>query len=1455
MSCVIASEAKQSFCILVLIAFLSNTFGPFPQAQADDLRLPAPGVRVGLSPEFNPPILKGIKVHPDNPFRFDFILDQGDSLPKRMSSPNVLIGDPQQEQLKTEATKLIKYFLASLTIPEKDLWVNLSPYEKDRIIPQSFGLTEMGRDLLAEDYMLKQITASLIYPEDEVGKKFWKRIYEEAAKKFGTTNIPVNTFNKVWIVPEKAVVYENAKAGTAYVVESKLKVMLEQDYLALSKHAPADLSKTNQSAGASQVLREILIPALEKEVNEGKNFTQLRQVYNSLILATWYKKKIKDSILAQVYEDKKKIAGVQYTSTVIPAPAALLRKAKLQGGIQNKDDVEAIYHRYLQAFKKGVYNYIKEEPDPMTQETIPRKYFSGGVGLRWGIDGAMTVTEAISALRTTISSVFYPNSLVEVEGNFQPSGVSLPVPRINVPPGYRLIGGENDRQLAARLLRTTGQPAALLGHEVYSPSQDNELTLEFMDIISSNIEKLDPRTIKNNELKVLEIGSGSGLGAMTAFHQAKQRGFQVKIDAVDINDESVENTQKNFELLKNEVKAEDRVRIFKVPEDGQLAALSDQYDLILFYAPDAVPKKELGGAGVAIRMDQDIFKRILQAIADRLLAKKGVAIIGVQKNIMNTLAPESLEWEPSGTSEAGVYLRGQKESRGFFKVSIRNSAQLAKVGIDLTANKAQLTPEDLYKEIIKHPGEVINNKNIRYKENAEYDVTVYKSLGVVVKVPKNESPELNKSVALVKASLNGIALDFIIADVDGKHIIIQKMADQVLSDLLEDYTPDKYGLLKQYFQLQNDMIQRGVFDADPKPPNFGVINGKLYLLDVGNKFELKDLENIQKSQVIAFASLQLRLATFYFGAISKDFNALAMENGFDTTESITKKVDDVNIHALTPEPMNENSFMEWLAGRLNSDGAMMGKGDTAMKVEEEFIKAGQSGKGWIERKAWSDGRIFVGDKKFSIINQYKNLKFKGTNIIVRLYRVSSDWEEGLDVSVFDVENQEILRLGIFYPKINEYVPDEIKETVDKDDGRISLIKRLAYKSRRLLIGPEYKRKEVTLRPYNEDWKNGCVVSLKEKPIGIYFAETNMYLRLELTRRTDDGGRFDYTMPPPNKDKKVIGRYNLGKNFRERDITLEPFKGLNWKSGIQILEGSKPIAFYDFKTGEHEGIISVKAIKANGGNGNNTRLAPDQAMNNTVSKDADIENTFNRMISQHSDWLEPLGDNPQLTVKSETNGTTLIDGFFSLGKGEMRRDIFKYALTVDDSTGEVRGPRLNFYEEGYVSRNDLRLMGIFLMFIHQLWGNSKIKFLRLSDRLDKATAKSLLEKILKKWSGSQEVILNRSSASYTIDLTRLDYSKIEEYLGTKIGGSPQLVKGDAAMVGQDKGGIDLTPANMNLQTKIGSPTEAFGNDKGIQFHLDPAMLAQLQNAPGFVPVIISFKPLHDLKLFLGVDVLD
>ena len=101
---------RKSLLILIIVAFLVNTAGLLPLAQAQDYRLPAPGVMVHLSPPLDPPMLKGIKVHPDNPFRFDFILDKGES---QLSN----------DALKGESSKLIKYFLASLTIPEKDLWV------------------------------------------------------------------------------------------------------------------------------------------------------------------------------------------------------------------------------------------------------------------------------------------------------------------------------------------------------------------------------------------------------------------------------------------------------------------------------------------------------------------------------------------------------------------------------------------------------------------------------------------------------------------------------------------------------------------------------------------------------------------------------------------------------------------------------------------------------------------------------------------------------------------------------------------------------------------------------------------------------------------------------------------------------------------------------------------------------------------------------------------------------------------------------------------------------------------------------------------------------------------------------------------------------------------------------------------------------------------------------------
>ncbi|MEI8013172.1 MAG: hypothetical protein WCI27_11975, partial [Candidatus Omnitrophota bacterium] len=312
--------------------------------------LPEPGTRIGLSSIFTPPLLKGIRIHPENPFRFDFILDKGDST-------------GSEDQVKEQSNKLVKYFLASLTIPENDLWVNLSPYEKDRVVADAFGQTEMGRDLLAQDYILKQITSSVIYPEGKIGKEFWAKVYVEAQKRFGTTDVPVDTFNKVWILPEKADVFENLSSGTAYIIEARFKVMLDEDYLALAQGTADQRSHINSkeiNKLGADIIRKIVIPILEKEVNEGENFKQLRQIYSSLILATWFKRKVKNGLLNSVYVDQKKTGGVDF---------------------EDKTANQEIYKQYLEAFKIGVFNYIKEEYDQNSQQTIPRKYFAGGAGL------------------------------------------------------------------------------------------------------------------------------------------------------------------------------------------------------------------------------------------------------------------------------------------------------------------------------------------------------------------------------------------------------------------------------------------------------------------------------------------------------------------------------------------------------------------------------------------------------------------------------------------------------------------------------------------------------------------------------------------------------------------------------------------------------------------------------------------------------------------------------------------------------------------------------------------------------------------------------------------------------------------------------------------------------------------------------------------------------------------
>ena len=492
---------------LVLCVFLfTSVIGPIHAGEVVVPFMPTPGTMVRLSPQFTPAYLKGIVIHPEDPLKFDFIIHRGDK--------------PLTEaQKREEYTKLTKYFLASLAIPDEDQWVNLSPYEKDRIIKDNFGKTAMGRDLLAQDYLLKQITASLIYPQDSLGKKFWDRVYKEAQEKYGTTNIPVNTFNKVWILPDDALIYE--KGNTAYILKNHLRVMLEEDYLALTHNvipAKAGIQRNGSPIKTfgddkahtivSKIVKEIILPALEREVNEGRNFAPLRQVYSGMLLAAWFKRTLKQSLLAQIYANKGKVAGLVSSPNALPSAGV--------------GDPEHIYQKYLQAYKKGVFNFIKEDSDTFTNEKTSRKYFSGGME-SYAMTAAFTGKEVVrithdSAMGSAAESKDLPKmDVVQIGLNKATNAAMLSRGLVGLLAAFIIIVGldnyfsddylndvlNGSAKNLERVTSTTGSTLLYLVDKAgeYAKDQKNAEKLEKSNTI---VRFLGGSSLNNNDITLLE---------------------------------------------------------------------------------------------------------------------------------------------------------------------------------------------------------------------------------------------------------------------------------------------------------------------------------------------------------------------------------------------------------------------------------------------------------------------------------------------------------------------------------------------------------------------------------------------------------------------------------------------------------------------------------------------------------------------------------------------------------------------------------------------------------------------------------------------------------------------------------------------------------------------------------------------------------------------------------------
>jgi hypothetical protein len=363
------------------------------------------GEVIPVSVQTETPLLRGIRVYPDQPFKFDFILDAGNT--------------NDSETLYATSLRSINYFLAALTMPEDGLWVNLSPDEPDRIIDDNLAMTDLGADMLDADEYLKRVVSSLTHPNTETGVEYWRTVKFKSEIR----NSKPET-SKVWIKPEKAVVYEDSHG--AFIAETVLGVHGESDALVL------------------------VLPTLTDRVNAGEDFARVRQMYHSVVLAAWYKKRLKDSLLGRVYVDQKKMKGIDTSDPAVK---------------------EAVYQAYMEAFKKGVYDLIRKERD-VSGRLQKRRYFSGGI--KWvmsstvefksgsidnvakGFDdlllvegrarsiagSAVTEQERLESLIPECESVIAESDLASVVleglGTLKPTGVLL-TEGLAALPGYRMV--------------------------------------------------------------------------------------------------------------------------------------------------------------------------------------------------------------------------------------------------------------------------------------------------------------------------------------------------------------------------------------------------------------------------------------------------------------------------------------------------------------------------------------------------------------------------------------------------------------------------------------------------------------------------------------------------------------------------------------------------------------------------------------------------------------------------------------------------------------------------------------------------------------------------------------------------------------------------------------------------------------------------------------------------------
>ncbi len=329
-----------SFAISLLLIFEQSGFAQI----AGEIRVSShlSLLRTSIAPDaFRLAHLRSVGFDPEKN-SFSIIVDKG-SVPRSTGAGE-------------ESRALLTMFLVGVSLPMDRFWVNLRPDAPDDVLDPQVAKTDIGRIFLEADVQLKKDTARLMSPQTASGREYWDRMYKKAQEIFGAGQVTIPTTVRPWIVPDEIIIRESP--DHAYVYKATLKVLLEEDYLkgeaAVSSSDPKHQAINAYSA---QLLRELIVPLVTREVNASKQYAALRQAYYSLILAQWFKEQFK---------------GRPGTY------AALIDSANIEGLTSTQPwTVTPFFERYRDSFAKGEY-HLKEAVATPAGRTI-RTYTSGGL--------------------------------------------------------------------------------------------------------------------------------------------------------------------------------------------------------------------------------------------------------------------------------------------------------------------------------------------------------------------------------------------------------------------------------------------------------------------------------------------------------------------------------------------------------------------------------------------------------------------------------------------------------------------------------------------------------------------------------------------------------------------------------------------------------------------------------------------------------------------------------------------------------------------------------------------------------------------------------------------------------------------------------------------------------------------------------------------------------------------